>query len=145
MLSYQSFKVFFGQNKATAFLSEHVWEHLAYEEGILSARNCYDFLEDGGYIRVAVPDGNLRDEDFIDFVNPMDRPENHPCASHKILYTYDILSNVFKEVGFIISYLEYCDEQGDFHYRYWNPADGHIGRSFRYDTRNTSSKIVWPQ
>lgn len=37
--------------------------------------------------------------------------------------------------------LEYCDEQGVFHYKYWNEADGKIGRSFRFDTRNSSENL----
>ncbi|EPZ57278.1 hypothetical protein H477_2356 [[Clostridium] sordellii ATCC 9714] len=30
------------------------------EEGIVAAKNCYDFLKEGGYIRVAVPDKTLK-------------------------------------------------------------------------------------
>ena len=37
--------------------------------------------------------------------------------------------------------LEYCDESGTFHYKYWNEADGKIGRSLRFDTRNSHEKL----
>lgn len=43
-------------------LAEHVWEHMTYEEGCQAAKNCYDYLADGGYLRVAVPDRNFRNE-----------------------------------------------------------------------------------
>lgn len=41
-------------------LAEHVWEHMTKEEGIMAAKHCYEFLQDGGYIRVAVPDSNFK-------------------------------------------------------------------------------------
>ncbi|MDY2719998.1 MAG: hypothetical protein SOV46_04255 [Candidatus Faecousia sp.] len=37
--------------------------------------------------------------------------------------------------------LEWCDEEGRFHYKYWNQTDGKIGRSLRYDTRNFDGKL----
>ena len=48
---------------------------------------------------------------------------------------------VFVQAGFEVSLLEYCDERGDFHYRYANDADGHIGRSYRYDSRNDHHRL----
>jgi predicted SAM-dependent methyltransferase len=47
----------FGERRIDIILSEHVWEHLTYEEGVEAAEICYDFLKPGGYIRCAVPDG----------------------------------------------------------------------------------------
>ncbi|MGL5711937.1 MAG: hypothetical protein ACRCX2_02885 [Paraclostridium sp.] len=37
--------------------------------------------------------------------------------------------------------LEYCDENGRFHFNYWNPEQGMIGRSLRFDTRNNDGKL----
>ncbi|MEG2786865.1 MAG: hypothetical protein RR942_03505 [Romboutsia sp.] len=37
--------------------------------------------------------------------------------------------------------MEYCDEDGIFNYKYWNEADGKIGRSFRFDTRNSKDML----
>ena len=51
---------------------------------------------------------------------------------------YDCISaKMVEEAGFEVELLEYCDENGDFHYRHWNEADGRIGRSLRFDTRNS--------
>ncbi|MCT4598279.1 MAG: hypothetical protein N4A50_10430 [Vallitalea sp.] len=37
--------------------------------------------------------------------------------------------------------IEYCDENNKFHYTYWNEEDGKIGRSYRFDTRNTEKRL----
>ena len=51
-------------------------------------------------------------------------------------------SNQFsRRWAFEVTLLEYCDESGDFHYNYWNENDGKIGRSFRFDTRNSIDKL----
>ena len=66
---------------------------------------------------------------------------NHPAFSHKIVYDYKQFCAVFEQAGFEVELLEYCDENGDFHYKYWNDADGKIGRSLRFDTRNSPEKL----
>lgn len=68
-------------------------------------------------------------------------PTDHPAASHKIVYDYRTLVSVFEDAGFEVTLLEYCDERGDFHYTYWNEADGRIGRSYRFDTRNSGDEL----
>lgn len=142
LLSEESFSSFFKNGKAQAMLAEHVWEHLTYEDGVRAARLCYDFLEDGAYIRVAVPDGNLHDDAFLRLVGiGGPGPKDHPAYTHKVLYTYDKLLEVFESVGFVVKLLEYIDEKGIFHYIYWNAEDGPIGRSLRYDTRNSRERI----
>lgn len=125
-----------------ALLAEHVWEHLTLSEGQAAARHCYQYLKPGGYIRCAVPDGNYRNEwyqNMIQIGGP--GPSDHPAASHKIVYDYRTFAEVFIQARFVVSLLEYCDEDGVFHYAYWNEADGMIGRSYRFDTRNTGDKL----
>ncbi|GAK42532.1 SAM-dependent methyltransferase-like protein [Paenibacillus sp. TCA20] len=48
---------------------------------------------------------------------------------------------MFEEAGFIVSLLEYCDEQGKFHEKEWNPQDGFIYRSKQFDHRNTGEQL----
>jgi predicted SAM-dependent methyltransferase len=125
-----------------AMLAEHVWEHLTYEEGVLAAKNCYSHLKPGGYIRCAVPDRFFRNEEYQNMVQVGGPgPVDHPAATHKIVYDYKMLKSVFESAGFEVTLLEYCDENGDFHYAYWNESDGRIGRSFRYDTRNSLENL----
>jgi len=67
--------------------------------------------------------------------------KEHPAATHKVLYTYKSLVDCFSHAGFIVEVLEFCDETGVVHYRHWNEIDGRIGRSLRFDTRNSPEKI----
>ena len=50
-------------------------------------------------------------------------PENidHPAYTHKVFYNYKTLIEVFEKAGFIVDLLEYCDENGRFHFNCWNP------------------------
>lgn len=125
-----------------ALLAEHVWEHLTFEEGVQAAQNCYKFLKPGGYIRSAVPAVNFDNawyQNMVQIGGP--GPEDHPASSHKIVYDYKRFVEVYERAGFIVNLLEYCDEEKKFHYNYWNSDDGMIGRSYRYDTRNSESKL----
>lgn len=47
-----------------------------------------------------------------------------------------MMKEIFEAAGFEVELLEYCDEEGKFHYKCWNEEDRRIGRSFRFDTRN---------
>lgn len=132
----------YAENSIEAMLAEHVWEHMTLEEGIVAARNCYDYLQPGGYIRCAVPDVNFRNEAYQRIVQVGGPgPVDHPAYSHKIVYDYASFRKVFEQAGFHVELLEYCDEAGIFHYSYWNEQDGKIGRSFRFDTRNSRNSL----
>lgn len=142
LLERSDFERIFNNQKASAMLAEHVWEHMSIEDGITAAKNCFDYLEYGGYIRVAVPDINFKNEWYQNMVKVGGNGDpTHPSYTHKIVYDYKTLSDVFEKAGFSVELLEYCDENGCFHYKYWNEADGRIGRSFRYDTRNSNEKL----
>lgn len=86
----------FSEEKPTAFLAEHVWEHMTFEEGVIAAKNCHDFLASDGYLRVAVPDRNFRNEWYQNMVQVGGNGDpNHPAFTHKIVYDYKTLSEVF--------------------------------------------------
>ncbi|MEF3305675.1 class I SAM-dependent methyltransferase [Paenibacillus sp. GYB003] len=142
LLSPESWNKLFEPGSIDALLAEHVWEHLTYEEGLIAASRCYEFLKPGGYIRCAVPDKNFRNEWYQQMVQVGGPgPADHPAATHKIVYDAETFVGVFEKAGFEVTLLEYCDELGDFHYTYWNEADGRIGRSFRFDTRNSTEEL----
>ena len=142
LLNREDFEYMFSAEKPMAFLAEHVWEHMTLEEGVAAAKNCFDFLEDGGYIRAAVPDKNFRNDWYQDIVKVGGNGDpNHPAFTHKIVYDYKQFCSVFEQAGFEVELLEYCDENGNFHYKYWNENDGKIGRSLRFDTRNSLEKL----
>lgn len=142
LLEPKTWKNSFDKRKADAFLCEHVWEHLTEVEGRLAAKTCFQWLRPGGYLRCAVPDANFPDREY-QLSARIGGPgsKDHPAADHKIVYDYILFSDVFKQAGFEVDLLEYCDEQGRFHYNQWSPDDGPIYRSLRSDHRNQEADI----
>jgi predicted SAM-dependent methyltransferase len=106
---------FFIINSLDAILAEHVWEHLTPKEGVVAAKNCFDFLKPGG--------------------------SGAGADDHKVLYTHKSLSQIFISVGFEVSLLEYFDENGEFIEEKWNASEGFIERSKYFDSRNTSDSL----
>jgi predicted SAM-dependent methyltransferase len=142
VLELSDWEARFEYNSIDAILAEHVWEHMTIEEGIEAAKNCWEFMKPGGYIRCAVPDANFDNEWYQNMVQVGGPgPEEHPAYGHKVVYDYITLVKVFESAGFIVELLEYCDDRKIFHYRYWNKEDGYIGRSYRYDTRNSEEEM----
>jgi predicted SAM-dependent methyltransferase len=126
----------------TAILAEHVWEHLTYEEGIEAAKICKKYLMSGGYVRCAVPDGFFPNEEYQDFVKiGGPGPKDHPAASHQIVHNFNTITSMFRSAGFEVNLLEYCDEEGNFHYNPWDVKKGFIYRSKRFDYRNQNGKL----
>jgi predicted SAM-dependent methyltransferase len=125
-----------------AKLAELVWEHLTFEEGIDAAKLCGRYLKPGGYIRCAVPDGYFPNEEYQDIVK-IGGPgsKDHPAASYKIVYNFETITLMFRSAGFEVSLLEYCDEEGNFHYNPWNEKEGFIYRSMRFDHRNQNGEL----
>lgn len=142
LLNRNDWEINFGELRIDIILAEHVWEHMDMEEGIKAAKVCFDYLKEGGFIRCAVPDKNFRNEWYQNMVKVGGPgPKDHPAASHKIVYTYKQLKHVFESAGFEVKLLEYFDEDGEFHFTYWDENDGKIGRSLRFDTRNKDGEI----
>jgi predicted SAM-dependent methyltransferase len=145
LLNEKTWKIKFDHDSISAILAEHVWEHLTNEEGIEAAKICYKYLTSSGYIRCAVPDAFFPDEVYQNIVKiGGPGPKDHPAASHKIVYNHKTLSEIFETAGFKVELLEYCDENGHFHYNEWDGKDGVIFRSKRYDPRNQGDKLVAP-
>ena len=120
-------------------MAEHVWEHLIIEDAKIGLENCYKYLKKGGRFRIAVPDGFHPDPDYINYV----KPGGHGAGAddHKVLYNYKSFGKCLEESGFRVNLLEYFDEQGNFHYQEWDPEDGMIKRSKRFDKRNKDGKL----
>lgn len=130
---------FLAQNSVTAILAEHVWEHLAPVDGLTAARVCHDYLRPGGYLRIAVPDGFHPDPAYLDSVRIGGTGAG--ADDHKALYTHESLSQLLIASGFEIEPLEYFDRAGNFHAVDWDPADGMVHRSRRFDERNRDGQL----
>jgi len=107
-------------------LAEHVLEHLSIDENETALRLCHTHLKSGGKFRIAVPDGNRRDADYVAEVSP-------PKDGHKVLFTLDSLSELVEDAGFEVTPLEYFDENDEFHFNPWDEDEGMIYRSMRFN------------
>ncbi len=139
LLRPNTWKLYFDENSIAAILAEHVWEHLAPEEGFIAAKTCYRYLKKGGYVRVAVPDGYHTSQEYLNYVRPGGTGAG--ADDHKILYNYKTLNKVFEDAGFTVKMLEYFDENGKFHFYDWDTAAGMVHRSKRYDERNANHEL----
>ena len=139
IVAEQNWRRYFREGDIDAILAEHVWEHLTDAQAASAARQCFRYLRPGGRLRVAVPDGLHPDPSYVDAVRP---GGSGPGANdHKVLYTVHTLRSVFDNAGFDTRALEYFDEGGQFHFVEWDPADGMIRRSRRFDPRNADGQL----
>jgi len=104
---------------------------LTPEQAAGAARACFEFLRPGGYVRAAVPDGHHPDPAYRDAVRTA--AGNDPAAEHKVLYTLQTFHDLFTAAGFEVRPLEHHDEGGRFHSVEWDPKEGMIWRSHRFD------------
>ncbi len=130
---------YFTPDSVEAILAEHVWEHLTPDQAVLAARHCFAYLRPGGRLRVAVPDGLHPDPEYIDAVRPMGSAEG--SDDHKVLYTCDTLKELLDTAGFRTCVLECFDAKGSFFSADWDPRDGMIRRSARFDSRNSDGVL----
>lgn len=121
-----------------AFLMEHVLEHYTKEDAKKILANIHAFLKPNGYLRAAVPDANFKDPDYQRRA-AIGGPG--PASTHKEFYDYKTFTKLLEEAGFKVKLLEFCDEEGHFHYNEWNPEDGMIHRSMRFSEENTLKNI----
>ena len=136
-----SWSCFFQKSSIDAILAEHVWEHLSEEGGKVAARNCFQFLRPGGYLRVAVPDGF------------------HPSQQHQALqrsgangmgldswcrsYTHQSLAETFLTAGFQVQMIEFFDREGVFHSNHWDVSKGLVKRTLLFDERNVAQPFAY--
>jgi predicted SAM-dependent methyltransferase len=140
--SWSDWTAMFAPGSLTHILAEHVWEHLTFDEGRQAAQHCFAMLAPGGMVRCAVPDGNFPDENYQQTVQVGGPgPADHPAASHKVVYAWESLYNMYQRAGFDVKLNEWCDESGGFHTIDWDKRDGFIYRSARFDPRNNDGQL----
>lgn len=136
-----SVRRFLRPGSVSAFLAEHVWEHLTPEQAMAAVRNCHAMLRPGGRLRIAVPDGLHPDPEYIEYARPGGTGEG--SDDHKVLYTFSTLASLLETAGFKVQLLEWFDGEGGFHFNEWDPSDGLIVRSSRYDDRNRENRTAY--
>lgn len=123
-------------------LAEHVWEHLEPAQAMGAATICFEFLRAGGFLRCAVPDGLFPDSAYQRMVQVGGPgPLDHPAASHRVVYDFRSLGDLFRRAGFAVRLLEWWDEHGRFHAEDWIVEDGFVYRSKRFDHRNQNGQL----
>lgn len=138
---FESWLKYFTPGQIDKILAEHVLEHLDPIETIQAIKNFYIFLRPGGYVRIAVPDGNHPSPEYIENVRPGGTGAG--AFDHKILYTFPVLKELFLSEGFSVEGLEFFDQNGGFHAEWWTADDGMIFRSLLHDERNISGINVY--
>lgn len=139
ILEKKDWETYFRPSSIDVLLAEHVWEHLTVADGTTGIKNCFDYLKPQGYLRIAVPDGNHPDPEYIEHVRP--GGTGIGADDHKILYTIESLSSVLESAGFKVHPLEYFDKNGQFHFEAWDKESGMVHRSSRYDRRNQNGQL----
>ena len=137
----RDFAAYWNPNSLECFLAEHVWEHLTVKDGQTAATHCFEFLAPGGRLRIAVPDGNSPDPEYIEYVRVGGTGAG--ADDHKVLYTVQKVVSMFEKAGFETHALEYFDSEGQFHQLNWDEKDGYIKRSRNNDPRNTPELLKY--
>jgi len=129
----------FERDSIEAILAEHVLEHLRVGDVLRGLEIAHRYIKPGGWFRIAVPDGYHPSKKYIEAV----RPGGSGAGSHdhKFLWNIDTLGAVLELAGFEVRPLEFMDKQGNFHFEEWDPKDGFIKRSARFDGRNKGGQM----
>ena len=135
-----SWSCFFQKSSVDAILAENVWEHLSRLEGKIAARNCFQFLRPGGYLRVAVPDEFHPSQQSQDQLRRGgERRAESPC----VLYNHHSFAEAFLSIGFRVRLIEFFDHEGVFHSNQWDVSKGLVYRTLLFDERNITQPFAY--
>ena len=136
-----SWSCFFQKSSVDAMLADHVWEHLSEKEGRTAARNCFQFLRPGGYLRVAVPDGFHPSQTACEQVR--EESSVSRTAADCLLYNHRSFADMFLAAGFQVRLIEFFDREGAFHSNHWDVSKGLVQRTLLFDERNITQPYAY--
>ncbi len=131
LLRKKDWKFYFSKKKPHKLLAEHVLEHLTYRQTKEALQNTYNFLHKGGTFRIAVPDANNCDPEYISAVRP--NGWDVGADDHKSFWKVDPLTDLAKSVGFEVIKLEYYDKHHQFNISAYTNENGYITRSRKHN------------
>jgi predicted SAM-dependent methyltransferase len=130
-------RLFRGKTILTHVVAEHVFEHLTPNETHKALCNICRHLNDGGRIRIAVPDGYNPSEEYIEHVRVGGRGDD--AADHKQLMDQDSLKKYLMDAGLSsIEVVEGYDKDGFLTSNSWSSENGYIRRS-----RQNEDSVDW--
>ncbi|MCY4071329.1 MAG: hypothetical protein OXG60_08510 [Chloroflexi bacterium] len=141
VLKHEHWALLFQPASINRMLAEHVFEHLTVDELGQFLRLARLYIAKDGRIRLAVPDGNHPDANYIEHVRPGGIGEG--ADDHKVLYNSEKIAHILRECGYEFQLLEYFDASGVLHRESWHAEDGFIGRSAAHDERNVGGKLIY--
>lgn len=142
LTSIGSFSKYFGLKNASAFLAEHVFEHLSMADGLFGMALCRQYLVEGGTLRIAVPDKLHSDPEYIRWTEP--GGVGPGADDHKVFYDLETLCSSLAQAGFTkIRPIEWWGGDRRFHALPWSPEQGLVRRSLKHDSRNLTRPIPY--
>ena len=120
----QQWDYLFADRKADNFLSEHVLEHLTYNQVERTIENVARHLKPGGCYRVAIPDAFHPSKEYVEWSKPGEISDDH-----KIFWDHASLSKIFERHGFRVDLIEYYTYDGKFMSKDFSYDNGFILRS----------------
>lgn len=100
ILNENDWHYIFRNYEADNLLVEHVFEHLTKFQVKTVLQFCHTWLKPGGCLRIAVPDSNHPDANYLKLTLP-------PADDHQSSWNIDSFTTLLKECGFKVVPLEY--------------------------------------
>ncbi len=144
ILKKKDWACFFRPNTIDNILAEHVLEHLTEQQVDEVLLLAYIFLKPNGVFRIAVPDKNHPNPEYIEYVRP--GGSGLGAEDHKSFWDYKTFKKLAENHGFKVDLLEYADENKQIITSNYTDENGIISRSlsktFKSDIKDFSSLIV---
>lgn len=120
---------FFQNAPINGILMEHVLEHLTPEDVRFSLSLAKDYLDRKGLIRIAVPDRNHPNPDYIEYVRP--GGSGAGADDHKSFWNYSDFMALAADLGFKCALREYYNDSGELIMSELDSSEGIITRTAR--------------
>ncbi|NEN23421.1 hypothetical protein G3O08_07900 [Cryomorpha ignava] len=135
---------FFQGSPINNILLEHVLEHLTVDDVRHSLKLAKTYLVKNGRIRIAVPDKNHPNPEYIEYVRP--NGSGPGADDHKSFWNYSDFLNLAKELGYNYELFEYYKEDGELIMNELDEKNGIVTRTARNPSKGSiedySSLIV---
>ena len=109
---------------------------LTEEEVEITLQNAFHFMNSNGCFRIAVPDKNHPNPNYIEYVRP--GGSGPGCDDHWSFWSFESISGLAKKIGFKSNLIEYYDGFGKLHSVPIDDEKGIIKRSVTKSSTNAT-------